>query len=121
MDRSTALRLASATVLIAGLAAAVMIYIHASRAAAPGGLDDDQTLETKQYLRQMEVYGGKANVLASEVRAWLAALWHGKRLAFTVACLTLAASGILRLAATPLPPLSDEDRRRGRRPGNAGG
>lgn len=74
------------------------------RATAPGanplGYDPE---DTKQYLRQMEVYGGTANVLASEFRIWFASLWHGERLAFTVAVLTLLAAWAFWFFSRPAP------------------
>ena len=57
----------------------------------------------------MELYGGKANVMASDMRQWLGTLWHGKRLAGTVAVLSLVAAGVIRFAAIPLPPLEGGD------------
>lgn len=43
----------------------------------------------------MELYGGKANILAAERLDWVQSLWHGRRLAMTVACATvLAASAV---------------------------
>jgi hypothetical protein len=119
-DRSALLRLLSAAVLVLGIAAALAIYVRASTAAADGSTDD-QTLETKQYQRQMEIYGGKANLLASDARGWIASLFHGQRLAYTTACLALLVSGILRLAAIPLPPLTEEERRRHQHFRDAGG
>jgi hypothetical protein len=47
----------------------------------------------------MELYGGKANVLAGELMHWLQGLWHGKRLALTVACMTVLAAAAFRLVA----------------------
>ena len=49
----------------------------------------------------MQTYGGNANVLASEIRLWFASLWHGRRLAFTVAVLTLLAAGVYWLYTRP--------------------
>ena len=101
--------LVTALILTVGLAAALVIYLT----AAP---PDDSTVEmadAKQYLRQMELYGGKANLLATEIRDWFASLWHGRRLAVTVAVVTVAAAGGYWLVAAPLP--SDLERA-GRRP-----
>ncbi len=79
------LRFAAAAVLIIGFAGAIWIYVGAAPPDAPG-----YTLEeSKQYLRAMELYGGKANVLAAELRQWFESLWHGVRLAYTVACATV--------------------------------
>ncbi len=57
----------------------------------------------------MELYGGKANVLAAELLQWFASLWHGRRLALTVACGTVLVAGAYWLVAAPLP--SDRDAR----------
>jgi len=81
------LRLAGAVILFAGLVAAALV----NRTAAP---DDEQALEarlnnTKRYEYQMELMGGKANVLATELREWFLGLWHGKRLARTLAVLSV--------------------------------
>ena len=42
--------------------------------------------------RTMELYGGKANILAAELLDWFQSLWHGRRLAVTVACTTVLAA-----------------------------
>ena len=97
--------LVTALILTVGLTAALVIYLTA---AAP----DDSAIDladSKQYLRQMELYGGKANLLAAEIRAWFASLWHGRRLALTVACGTVLVAGAYWLVAAPLP--SDRDAR----------
>jgi hypothetical protein len=78
-------------ILVAGLGAAVVIWLRANAPSAnPLGYDPE---DTKTYLRQMEVYGGTANLLATELRVWFASLWRGERLAYTVAILTLVAAG----------------------------
>ena len=59
---------------------------------APTSASGATGADTKSYLRQMEVYGGTANELATELRLWFASLWHGERLAFTVAFLTLVSA-----------------------------
>ncbi len=90
----------AAGILALGVLVGVAIYARAVQTA-----DDGQRLEdTKQYLRQMEVYGGTANVLASELREWFDGLWHGRSLAFTVVFLSVVLAAGARLALTPLPP-----------------
>lgn len=111
----TSLYLLSCIILLVGLGSAVLIY----RAAAntPGnvlGYDQgDGSIypvmpeDSKKYLRDMELYGGKANVLTDELRRWLAGLWHGKSLAYTIACISaLIALGVFSAAAR----LPDEER-----------
>jgi hypothetical protein len=41
--------------------------------------------DTKQYSRQMELYGGKGLVLVDALQRWFAGLWHGKPLAVIIA------------------------------------
>jgi len=118
LDRSTALRTISAAILLAGLAAAIVIYAHAGPAPDyPLGSDPE---DSKVYLRQLELYGGKANVLGVELRQWFDGLWHGRSLAFTVAVLAALVAGGFRLAAIPLPPLDDGDAAGGRQPSRDG-
>ena len=118
LDRSTVLRTLSAAILIGGLAAAVVIYANAVPPPEPpfGAEPED----SKQYLRQLELYGGKANVLGVELREWFDGLWHGKHLAFTVAILAALLAAGFRLAAIPLPPLDEGEAGSDRRPGSAG-
>lgn len=97
-------RSVAAGILLAGLAAALLIYFTAT---PPADLPGDRLENSKQYLRQMEVYGGAANVLASEIRDWFAGLWHGRALAFTVACLSALLAFAIVIALTPLPPTVD--------------
>jgi hypothetical protein len=74
-------------ILFIGLGSAIAIYLAAAP-DAPNPLGYDP-METKTYLRDMEMYGGKANVLAAQIEQWFAGLWHGRALAFTLAVLSL--------------------------------
>jgi len=104
-------------ILAVGFAIAAAIYVSAR--AAPGNPLGYEPEDTKKYVHDLEVYGGKANVLAEELRHWLGSLWHGRRLAATVACLTIVAAGIFAFATAPLPPDEDDgdEAARGERPG----
>ena len=96
------IRAGTRAILVLGFAAAAVIYLTAQPPPEnPLGYDP---LDTKKYLHDLEVYGGKANVLAAEFREWFDGLWHGKRLAFTVAVITVAAACAFKFFATPLPP-----------------
>lgn len=89
--RRLRIRLATAAILTVGLASAGIVYFTAPPAEAnPLGYDP---LNTKKYLRDLEIYGGKANVLATEFMRWFEGLWHGRTLAFTLAWLTALAAG----------------------------
>ena len=94
---SRQLRLLSASILVLGLASAIAIYIAARSSSTVSSSYDPE--QSKQYLRAMELYGGKANVLAAELRGWFDALWHGTRLAYTVACASLVLAGAFWLGA----------------------
>lgn len=93
-----------AAILAVGFSAAAVIWIAAGR-ANPSGYDPN---DSKQYLRQMQMYGGTANLMATEIREWIETLWHGKRLAGTVAFGTLLLAGtVWFLGATAPPPPAD--------------
>ena len=86
-------------ILAVGLASALWIYLAA--APGPGDISADDPTDSKQYQRQMELYGGKANVLAADLVRWLGSLWRGRRLAVTVACATVLVAGGFWLLAEP--------------------
>ena len=91
-----------------------MIYATATPVPAnPLGYDPE---DSKQYLREMEVYGGKANVLVSEFSQWFESLWHGRQLAFTVAGLTVVLLLCFWIASIPLPPRVGPAPRRDQKP-----
>ena len=110
MERRTRLYLISATILLIGMASAVLIYFAAE--------DTDSTQEYqvhgnfvtpstpaqgKKYMHDLEVYGGKAAVLADMYRRWFDSLWEGESLAYTVGSIAGAISLILFLIARNTP------------------
>jgi hypothetical protein len=102
MTPHSRLRAGTLAILLVGFAAAVVIYLTAQPPSAnPLGYDP---LDTKKYLHDLEVYGGKANLLAVEFREWFDSLWHGRSLAYTVAVITVLATLVFRFFARPLPP-----------------
>jgi len=110
-EEAAAARLKRLTIAILaiGFGSAVVIFIAATAPADnPLGYEP---LQTKKYLHDLELYGGKANVLATEFREWFAGLWHGTNLAYTVAVATLLLVWIVRFFLTPLPeePALEED------------
>jgi len=95
----------STLLLVLGFGSAVAIYCLAGPPPADGWQTDP--LADKRYQREMQVYGGKANLLSAEFIDWFAELWHGRELAFTVAVLTVVTTGMFRFIATP-PALHPE-------------
>src|SRR5512141_743477 len=106
MTAEQRVRAGTRAILGLGFAAAVVIYLTA--VPPPGNPLGYDPLTTKSYVHDLELFGGKANVLAAQFRDWFDSLWHGKQLAYTVAILTLLAAGTFKFFATPLPPELDE-------------
>jgi hypothetical protein len=88
----------TAGILAVGLGLATLIYLFA-RTQSENALGYDP-MDTKKYLRDLELFGGKGNVLATEFTLWWQGLWHGRNLAFTVAWLTVFLALIFWLIAT---------------------
>jgi hypothetical protein len=87
-------------ILLVGLVSALVIYLTAPIIVPdPSGFDPQ---DSKQYLRQVESVGGKGNELATELRLWLESLWHGERLAGTVACITVFVALIYLAGSRPV-------------------
>jgi len=97
------LQLASGLILALGLCAAVLIYL-----AADGSTDAAVSYEiingqaypvvpgdSKMYSHEVVRIGGRATLLFAEFDRWLADLWRGRSLAYTVAVLSATVSAVL--------------------------
>lgn len=95
-------------ILALGLGAAAAIYC-----LAPDEVDDpllNDLRAERKYRRELEVYGGKANVVSADFMEWFGGLWRGRALAGTVAVLTVAGTLVFRFVAThPFPEEPPED------------
>jgi hypothetical protein len=83
-------QLVAISIFIVGMGSAVVIYLTA-------GSSDESALvsefeESKRFMHDLELYGGKANVIANKFMHWFDGLWHGQSLAFTVAFLSVVIS-----------------------------
>ncbi len=105
--------LSALVILIVGLTAAAIVYVTAKNAPGNalgyeqgnGAIYPVMPEDSKSYQRSLEMYGGKANLLADSIRRWFDGLWHGKRLAFTIAVLVIVTSlGIFVAGNYLLPP-----------------
>ncbi len=104
-DLRTRLYLIAAIILLVGLSSAVLIYLKAETVS-----EDDlsyQLQHSKKYRHDMEVIGGKANVLIDDFNRWLDRIWHGKPLAYIVTCITVVISFGFSFVAYHLPPDSN--------------
>jgi hypothetical protein len=88
-----------AIILLVGLGSAALIYLTTENDSDSGLVYND----SKMYIHDLELYGGKANMLADEFRQWFVGLWHGKSLAFTVACISIFVSFGFFFVANHLP------------------
>ena len=103
------LYLASAVILFLGLFCAAWVYVVAedysseSNAVSYEIIDGHkyalENADSKRYQYDMERFGGKANVVADEFNQWLSSLWHGKRLACTIALLSIGGALVCLLIA----------------------
>jgi hypothetical protein len=100
----TRLYLIAAIVLLGGLGGAIVIYLMAGNTPDLTLIQDFEN--SKRYRHDLELYGGKWNVLADEFMRWFAGFWHGKSLAFTIACITILVSLGLFVFARYMPHLS---------------
>jgi hypothetical protein len=96
-------------IFVVGLSSSVIVYLTA-KSAAPNPLGYNP-LDSKKYLRELEVYGGKVNILATEFREWFEGLWHGKPLAFTIVFITVILAIIFWYLGTHHYSSSDADGR----------
>jgi len=125
-DLRTCLNLISAIILLVGLGSAILIYrtTESSSSAVLGYEEQGGSVypimpeDSKRYLRDLELYGGKANVLMDELRRGFVGLWHGKLLAVTVACIAIFISFGFFYAANHFPSrlkydIPDENNRDG--------
>ena len=74
-------------IVAAGLIAAVAVHITA---AADPQADE---IAQQREMQQVERLGGTATVQTVKFNLWLGSLWHGERLAFTLAVLGLVVGG----------------------------
>ena len=113
----TSLHLISAVVLLAGLGSAVLIYVTAENGSdnavgyemAGGHVYPVAPEDSKTYMHDLELYGGKANVLANDFLHWFSGLWHGTSLSFTIGCITILISLGVFLAAQHFPSATQSE------------
>jgi hypothetical protein len=99
--RQRTLRLVGIFIFLAGATIAALIYVN-----APPPEDDLLNAvalgNSKSTDYELERIGGLGNVYSTEFAHWFESLWHGRRLAFTVACLSLAGALACFILAHPL-------------------
>jgi hypothetical protein len=97
--------IAALVVLVVGFTAALLVYSFAdegetetsSYIVVDGLKYPIDPASSKRYVRDLEMYGGKASVVFDEFNRWFGSLWQGRKLAFTLAWLSALVSGALFL------------------------
>jgi hypothetical protein len=104
-------------ILLAGLAVAGLVYLTARDDLSDdvgyefvgGNVYSTQPRDSKRYVHDIELYGGKAAVVVDDIDRWLGSLWHGKRLAYTLGALAIGlALACFFVAARLLDDLSPD-------------
>lgn len=95
------MRRIAAAVLAIGLSAAVAVFVLAPVDTADADAATASIQETKQYQLAMERIGGKAVVFAARFNDWFAGLWYGRRLAATLAVISIVVSGLCYRVSRP--------------------
>jgi hypothetical protein len=106
------LRVASLIVLAVGLCAALLIHLFVEDvpddslgyAVVDGALYPLSTQDSKAYRREVERFGGKAALAFDDFNRWFAHLWQGKKLAKTVAWISVLLALGIYLFANALGP-----------------
>lgn len=114
---------AGRAVLVAGGLASAIAYRAGLSYDARNSFATDPIV-AKQNDQRLEDIAGKSNVFAHDSIQWFASLWHGTRLAYTLAALAVAVAAVCFFAGRFLPdfppaddsPLDARDHRE-RRPG----
>jgi hypothetical protein len=97
------LHLASAAILLVGWVAALLVFLTATRSVdddvvgyrITGGQAFPITLgHSTRDVQILEAQGGRANLAAAELDAWIGSLWHGRRLSYTLAAVSVALAGL---------------------------
>ena len=116
-DPQTYLNLIGIIILLVGLGSAALIYNAAendSRDVLGYEIIDGQAYpihpeDSKMYVHDLQVIGGKASVLIDEFRRWFVGIWRGKSLAFTVAFISIFLSIPFFFFAKYLPDSYESD------------
>ncbi len=106
--KRTCLNLIGVLMLLVGLGSALLIYKNAaSNSYADQSYKDwDGNIypvtpgDSKMYRHNLEVMGGRMNVMLNDFSRWFSGLWHGKSLALIIGSATLIISlGLFKAAA----------------------
>ncbi|HXH39243.1 MAG TPA: hypothetical protein VNN08_11495 [Thermoanaerobaculia bacterium] len=98
-NRKLRRRVIAIAIALLGFGSALVIFLTAPPEEPP----EWDPMQSKMYLRQLEIIGGKSAVFGAELQQWFSSLWHGEQLGFTVAFLTLLVLCVYLFASAPRP------------------
>jgi hypothetical protein len=104
------IRYVGMAILFVGLLSAALVYVFAPEDT---GSDAVAAIESgRVYEYNIERVGGMAAVYAARFNRWLAGLWHGRPLAYTIAVLSIAIAllcfMVARMIFVRLPSTQDK-------------
>jgi hypothetical protein len=94
-------------ILLIGLGSSAVVYLTADKEPERDVFYDYQ--HSKKYKHELELYGGKANVIANDFAGWFGGLWQGRSLALTIAVLTIILSGGYYYIASRLELMKNDE------------
>jgi hypothetical protein len=93
MKLQTRLYLTAAVILVIGFGSAISVYLTAPNdTESASGYEVITPENSKTYAHDLELFGGKTNVLAVSFMRWFTGLWQGKSLAVIIAGGTIVIS-----------------------------
>jgi hypothetical protein len=103
----TRLDLIGAIILLVGAGSAALIYLTAEDDSintigyevAGSNVYPTTSGNSKMYIHDLELYGGKGSVLADKFMRWFIELWQGKSRALTIACIAILLSAVIFVLA----------------------
>ena len=117
LHKPACLNLIGVIILLVGLGGAALIYQRAVNVPydawgyeiVDGAIYPIMPQDSKMYRHNLELYGGKMNVIMEDFRKWFAGLWQGKSLAVIVGCTAMLISfGFFYTANYLIPRLDSE-------------
>ncbi|MGA2193443.1 MAG: hypothetical protein ABSG42_08740 [Nitrospirota bacterium] len=111
------LNIVSAAITVVGLGISFIIYLTAGNADEDGMMTEFEG--SKRYIHDLELFGGRSNVIAVQFTHWFEGLWHGRSLALTIACITIFISFVFFFLAHHLSEYESDDQGENNRDGGS--
>lgn len=104
VSRRARLNWIGVAIIVVGLIAAAAVWISQDRKDTGDDSDQLSLLDSRSGTRQLETLTGQSGVIAEEATEWFSSFFHGKRLAGTIAVVSVLTGLGCMLAADYLLP-----------------